>query len=150
MVDTGTNDDDDSVVVQSDRGSSECRRFRTLVIAVSTRQVLADSRVIVAVAKRETYGYDSSILISNGKTTGRRVIDSVLIFLVIQRDDSVENDVVAFLDCRSSHNESVTRCMCCLWCPVLPSCQLPWCCCEGFLYYLVHHFIDMQKCRVIK
>ena len=52
MVDTGTNDDDDSVVVQSDRGSSECRRFRTLdnddtlvvpVFAVSTRKVLADT-----------------------------------------------------------------------------------------------------------
>ena len=59
-------------------------------------------------AKRERCGYRSSILISNGKTTGRRVIDSVLIFLVIQRDDSVENGVVAFLDCRSSHNERST------------------------------------------
>ena len=47
-------------------------------------------------AKIETCEYRGSILISNGKTTGRRVIDSVLILWVIQREDSVENDVVAF------------------------------------------------------
>ena len=41
MVDTGTNDDDDSVVVQSDRGSNEC--LVVPVVVVSTRKVLADT-----------------------------------------------------------------------------------------------------------